>query len=34
VDLSPFPTIARIAAHCESLPAFQAARPDAQPDAE
>ena len=34
VDLSAFPTIERIAAHCESLPAFQAARPDAQPDAE
>lgn len=34
VDLSAFPTIARIAAHCESLPAFQAAHPDAQPDAE
>jgi len=34
VDLSVYPTIARIAAYCESLPAFQAARPDAQPDAE
>ena len=34
VDLSAYPTIARIAAHCESLPAFQAAHPDAQPDAE
>lgn len=34
VDLSAFPTIKRIAAHCESLPAFQAAHPDAQPDAE
>ncbi|MGB6243263.1 MAG: maleylacetoacetate isomerase [Castellaniella sp.] len=34
VDLAVFPTIARIAAYCESLPAFQAAHPDAQPDAE
>ena len=34
LDLSAFPTIARIAAHCESLPAFQAAHPDAQPDTE
>lgn len=34
VDLSVFPTLARIAAHCESLPAFQAAHPDVQPDAE
>ena len=34
VDLSVFPTIARIAAYCESLPAFQAAHPDRQPDAE
>ncbi|MFV0283569.1 MAG: maleylacetoacetate isomerase [Castellaniella sp.] len=34
VDLSSFPAITRIAAHCESLPAFRAAHPDAQPDAE
>ncbi|GAA0779816.1 maleylacetoacetate isomerase [Castellaniella ginsengisoli] len=34
VDLSAFPTIARIAAHCESMPAFRAAHPDGQPDAE
>ncbi len=34
IDLGPFPTIARIAAHCETLPAFQAAHPSRQPDAE
>lgn len=34
VDLSPFPTIERIAAHCETLPAFQAAHPSRQADAE
>ena len=34
VDLTGYPTIARIAAYCESLPAFRAAHPDAQPDAE
>jgi len=34
VDLSPYPTITRIAAYCESLPAFRAAHPDVQPDAE
>lgn len=33
VDLSAYPTIARINAHCLSLPAFEAARPEAQPDA-
>lgn len=33
VDLTPFPTIAAIAAHLESLPAFASARPDLQPDA-
>jgi len=33
VDLSPFPNIVRVADHCESLPAFQAAHPDRQPDA-
>jgi maleylacetoacetate isomerase len=34
MDLSAWPTIARIAEHCNTLPAFQAARPEAQPDAE
>lgn len=34
MDLSAWPTIARIAEHCNTLPAFQAARPDAQVDAE
>ncbi|HJU39095.1 MAG TPA: maleylacetoacetate isomerase [Tahibacter sp.] len=33
VDLEPFPTIVRIDAHCRTLPAFDAARPEAQPDA-
>ena len=33
-DLAPYPTILRIVAHCEALPAFQQAHPDAQPDAE
>lgn len=33
IDLSAYPTVARIAAHCETLPAFQAAHPDVQPDA-
>jgi maleylacetoacetate isomerase len=33
VDLTPFPTITAISAHLESLPAFAAARPEAQPDA-
>ncbi|WP_345796773.1 maleylacetoacetate isomerase [Castellaniella sp. MT123] len=33
MDLSAYPTVARIAAHCETLPAFQAAHPDVQPDA-
>jgi maleylacetoacetate isomerase len=33
VDMTPYPTIARIAAHCLSLPAFDAARPEHQPDA-
>lgn len=33
IDLSPFPTIERIDAACASIPAFQAARPEAQPDA-
>jgi len=34
VDLAPFPTIARIHATCAEIPAFQAAHPSAQPDAE
>ena len=32
-DLSPFPTLVAINTHLESLPAFAAARPEAQPDA-
>ena len=34
LDLAPWPRIAGVAAHLETLPAFAAARPDAQPDAE
>ena len=34
IDLTPFPTLVRIDAACEALPAFQAAHPDRQPDAE
>lgn len=34
VDLTPYPTIARIDARCRALPAFQQAAPDRQPDAE
>ncbi|MDC0714381.1 maleylacetoacetate isomerase [Stigmatella sp. ncwal1] len=33
VDLSPYPTLTRIEAACERLPAFQAAHADRQPDA-
>ncbi|MBO9664591.1 maleylacetoacetate isomerase [Dokdonella sp.] len=33
VDLAPFPTIRRVNEHCLSLPAFDAARPERQPDA-
>lgn len=33
MDLSAWPTITRIVAHCDALPAFQAAHPDLQPDA-
>jgi len=33
-DLGTMPTVLRIADHCAALPAFQAAHPDAQPDAE
>jgi maleylpyruvate isomerase len=32
-DVSPYPTLVSIASHLEQLPAFHAARPDAQPDA-
>ena len=34
VDMTPYPTIARIAAACLALPAFEAAHPSAQPDAD
>lgn len=34
VDLAPFPLIASIERHCLTLPAFAAAAPSAQPDAE
>jgi maleylacetoacetate isomerase len=34
VDLAPWPTILRIEAACRALPAFAAAAPEAQPDAE
>ena len=33
VDIGQFPTIARIDATCMALPAFQAAKPENQPDA-
>ncbi|MGB0132449.1 MAG: maleylacetoacetate isomerase, partial [Dokdonella sp.] len=33
VDLTPYPTIVRIEEHCLSMPAFDAARPENQPDA-
>ena len=34
VDLAPYPNIVRIAANCAELPAFQAAHPSQQSDAE
>ncbi|MEQ9331298.1 maleylacetoacetate isomerase [Thalassobaculum sp.] len=34
LDLAPYPTIRRIAEACDALPAFQAAHPSRQPDAE
>jgi maleylacetoacetate isomerase len=34
VDVTPYPRLVAICAHLESLPAFVAARPDQQPDAE
>lgn len=33
VDLAPYPTLTRVEAACAALPSFQAAHPDAQPDA-
>lgn len=33
VDLSPYPTIARVSAAAEALPAFERASPERQPDA-
>lgn len=34
VDMTPYPTVARIHAACNELPAFQQAHPSQQPDAE
>jgi glutathione S-transferase len=34
LDLAPFPQLAAVVQHLESLPAFAAARPEAQSDAE
>ena len=34
LDLAPYPTVRRIAEHCEGLAPFQAAHPACQPDAE
>ncbi len=34
IDLAPFPTLLAIEERCRALPAFQAAAPDKQPDAE
>jgi maleylpyruvate isomerase len=34
IDLAPYPNVARIAANCADLPAFKAAHPSAQADAE
>lgn len=34
VDLTPYPTLVAISTHLESWPAFDAARPEAQPDAQ
>lgn len=34
LDLGPYPRLATVVHHLESLPAFAAARPEAQPDAE
>jgi maleylacetoacetate isomerase/maleylpyruvate isomerase len=34
LDLAPYPRLTAVAAHLEALPAFAAARPERQPDAE
>jgi maleylacetoacetate isomerase len=34
IDVSPYPTLVRIEAACKALPAFAAAAPERQPDAE
>jgi maleylacetoacetate isomerase len=34
VDVTPYPTLTRIEAACRELPAFAAAAPERQPDAE
>jgi glutathione S-transferase len=34
IDLSPYPTLTRVEAACLALPAFAAAAPERQPDAE
>jgi maleylacetoacetate isomerase len=34
MDLTPYPTLKKVTTHLESLPAFLAARPEVQPDAE
>ena len=34
LDFSPYPRLAAVSQHLETLPAFAAARPEAQPDAE
>ena len=34
VDVAPFPRLQAICRHLEALPAFEAARPEAQPDSE
>jgi maleylpyruvate isomerase len=34
MDLSPYPNLVKVSTHLESLPAFAAARPEVQPDAE
>jgi len=34
IDMAPYPHVVRIVAHCNSLPAFAAAHPSQQPDAE
>ena len=34
VDLAPYPRLRAVSGHLEALPAFLAARPEAQPDAE